>query len=134
MKRIVKISDGRASHVFMAGDNYQCAKDGSEIESYTANIGYVFDGAVFSLPPCRRLSRDDAEKGARLICDALIERAYASKRVSLYGYLAALSAKAAIGSVSDEQKHDLAVLLAAAERSEERRVGKECRSRWSPYH
>src|SRR2546430_14053176 len=25
-------------------------------------------------------------------------------------------------------------LLAAAMRSEERRVGKECRSRWSPYH
>src|SRR2546422_9684271 len=25
-------------------------------------------------------------------------------------------------------------LLAAAARSEERRVGKECRSRWSPYH
>ena len=25
-------------------------------------------------------------------------------------------------------------LLATAERSEERRVGKECRSRWSPYH
>src|SRR6266571_7752500 len=24
--------------------------------------------------------------------------------------------------------------LAVAERSEERRVGKECRSRWSPYH
>src|SRR2546430_17520779 len=26
------------------------------------------------------------------------------------------------------------VLLAGANRSEERRVGKECRSRWSPYH
>ena len=26
------------------------------------------------------------------------------------------------------------VLGAAAIRSEERRVGKECRSRWSPYH
>src|SRR5215211_8690901 len=25
-------------------------------------------------------------------------------------------------------------LLIAAKRSEERRVGKECRSRWSPYH
>ena len=25
-------------------------------------------------------------------------------------------------------------LLGRAERSEERRVGKECRSRWSPYH
>ena len=28
----------------------------------------------------------------------------------------------------------LAVNNAKAERSEERRVGKECRSRWSPYH
>ena len=28
----------------------------------------------------------------------------------------------------------LSTELAAAERSEERRVGKECRSRWSPYH
>ena len=27
-----------------------------------------------------------------------------------------------------------ALLLAALTRSEERRVGKECRSRWSPYH
>src|SRR5256885_6268027 len=27
-----------------------------------------------------------------------------------------------------------AVVLEASERSEERRVGKECRSRWSPYH
>ena len=25
-------------------------------------------------------------------------------------------------------------IYAASERSEERRVGKECRSRWSPYH
>ena len=25
-------------------------------------------------------------------------------------------------------------VTAGAERSEERRVGKECRSRWSPYH
>ena len=28
----------------------------------------------------------------------------------------------------------LALLLFALRRSEERRVGKECRSRWSPYH
>ena len=25
-------------------------------------------------------------------------------------------------------------IIVCAERSEERRVGKECRSRWSPYH
>ena len=29
---------------------------------------------------------------------------------------------------------DIGRLLAASSRSEERRVGKECRSRWSPYH
>ena len=27
-----------------------------------------------------------------------------------------------------------AVIVRSAKRSEERRVGKECRSRWSPYH
>ena len=32
-----------------------------------------------------------------------------------------------------EEKGRLEVLLGAG-RSEERRVGKECRSRWSPYH
>src|ERR1051325_10361768 len=30
--------------------------------------------------------------------------------------------------------HALPVALDRAQRSEERRVGKECRSRWSPYH
>src|SRR5580698_6309659 len=34
-----------------------------------------------------------------------------------------------------EQAEEVAELAqAAADRSEERRVGKECRSRWSPYH
>src|SRR5688572_31758916 len=28
----------------------------------------------------------------------------------------------------------LAIMMQRKERSEERRVGKECRSRWSPYH
>ena len=29
---------------------------------------------------------------------------------------------------------DIEIITLTAERSEERRVGKECRSRWSPYH
>src|SRR2546429_4116101 len=36
-----------------------------------------------------------------------------------------------LGSKVLEQARDL---LQRTERSEERRVGKECRSRWSPYH
>ena len=30
--------------------------------------------------------------------------------------------------------HNAAGIIPGANRSEERRVGKECRSRWSPYH
>ena len=33
-----------------------------------------------------------------------------------------------------EEKLRLVYLMNDAVRSEERRVGKECRSRWSPYH
>src|SRR2546421_2297172 len=40
----------------------------------------------------------------------------------------ALHLEAEIGSLESGKKADLIV------RSEERRVGKECRSRWSPYH
>src|SRR5438552_5589694 len=32
------------------------------------------------------------------------------------------------------EQHRVHALLQARARSEERRVGKECRSRWSPYH
>ena len=42
----------------------------------------------------------------------------------------ALSVVATVDGVSITE----AELIFAAERSEERRVGKECRSRWSPYH
>ena len=33
-----------------------------------------------------------------------------------------------------QQRTGCKILLAQKARSEERRVGKECRSRWSPYH
>ena len=36
--------------------------------------------------------------------------------------------------MTEEEKEAEAEKLAVMLRSEERRVGKECRSRWSPYH
>ena len=33
-----------------------------------------------------------------------------------------------------EKLYGKSILITGATRSEERRVGKECRSRWSPYH
>ena len=42
----------------------------------------------------------------------------------------AVAAGPAAGAAAAEEKSSFDVVL----RSEERRVGKECRSRWSPYH
>ena len=38
------------------------------------------------------------------------------------------------GRVQELEREVGQTLFTRAERSEERRVGKECRSRWSPYH
>ena len=40
----------------------------------------------------------------------------------------------ALGPAEYQRLYDLALAADRARRSEERRVGKECRSRWSPYH
>ena len=48
------------------------------------------------------------------------------KHTIVYGETMQSIAQMETGSVNDWIK--------IAERSEERRVGKECRSRWSPYH
>jgi len=37
-------------------------------------------------------------------------------------------------AAAPSERQVLAIVDAIEERSEERRVGKECRSRWSPYH
>ena len=36
--------------------------------------------------------------------------------------------------ILDKDKHKAIIIIGLTTRSEERRVGKECRSRWSPYH
>ena len=61
--------------------------------------------------------------GPRKAAEMFLERHpdAASFKVTLYGSLAATGK----GHMTD---------VAIIDRSEERRVGKECRSRWSPYH
>ncbi len=42
--------------------------------------------------------------------------------------------RAAEGLAEASQRLGIPVIFKSSFRSEERRVGKECRSRWSPYH
>ena len=51
------------------------------------------------------------------------------KLVLLAGSVLALSLTAVSAQAADQT-----YVVGAGARSEERRVGKECRSRWSPYH
>src|SRR2546427_208729 len=50
------------------------------------------------------------------------------------GISMAQTAEGALGKLSDNLQRMRELAVQAANRSEERRVGKECRSRWSPYH
>ena len=56
-------------------------------------------------------------------------RAALAERLTMSGVHHIRVGKIVVEDVTDDQ-----VGIAAAKRSEERRVGKECRSRWSPYH
>ena len=52
-----------------------------------------------------------------------------------FGYIELLTKEARKAMTGEfNQKHKGAGFGKIPERSEERRVGKECRSRWSPYH
>ena len=51
---------------------------------------------------------------------------------ALIGGAASVSTQCAADDVFTSDHHT--VLFEHQERSEERRVGKECRSRWAPYH
>ena len=42
--------------------------------------------------------------------------------------------EANVGGILSQQLDKLGIRAIVVQRSEERRVGKECRSRWSPYH
>src|SRR3712207_8932020 len=53
---------------------------------------------------------------------------FAFAGVLLWGLGASLGFPVGMSAAADDPAH------AASRRSEERRVGKECRSRWSPYH
>ena len=61
-----------------------------------------------------------------------IRRSATERRIPCYTSLD--TAKAAIEALADGASDYHVATTSAYVRSEERRVGKECRSRWSPYH
>ena len=52
----------------------------------------------------------------------------------LFGFLRMSTVAFTAQSLGAGETRELRAILVRGKRSEERRVGKECRSRWSPYH
>src|SRR5579862_6061380 len=74
--------------------------------------------------------RDETEKGAAQRRLAAARLAHEPEHLAF----AQLERDVVDGAHCGARPADEPVEEAAADRSEERRVGKECRSRWSPYH
>ena len=77
---------------------------------------------IAAAPVVAQDKQDLCENTAVIVGDAVTARADGA------------SAQDAVSAVRDAMDADSAYKAAVQPRSEERRVGKECRSRWSPYH
>src|SRR2546430_11550380 len=66
------------------------------------------------------------------ICDHVQRALAVARELDSHDPLAAEQRR--LGELCDRALEQLRIDGRQAERSEERRVGKECRSRWSPYH
>src|SRR2546426_93245 len=88
------------------------------------------EGGSVPAPSRRSRPRTPARPGSASVL------LYASRRSSGYNVTMTLPATSRQTRSFDDRADALAhfFLRAGEARSEERRVGKECRSRWSPYH
>src|SRR5256885_15212667 len=95
---------------------------------------------LFSPPEFSALAERDLSRTACVVLDIL--RATTSMMTALANGAEAIIPVLEISEALAMKQQQPEVLLAGerkglrirADRSEERRVGKECRSRWSPYH
>ena len=84
-------------------------------------------GGPESSNPIHEISSDKWEiyQGTLEITNPDVKKA--SIALNIYG-------KVYLDAIEVTEVEDISVQEKVVERSEERRVGKECRSRWSPYH
>src|SRR2546426_5356544 len=96
-------------------------------------VGAQFDARRFG----QALFGDSAAVTRLLAHLASVDVSYGRSQTSTYnrtGFLPSFGYQLALGGFESFRRQDGLLARSAADRSEERRVGKECRSRWSPYH
>src|SRR5256886_13553014 len=94
--------------------------------------------AVFFFSSRRRHTRFDCDWSSDVCSSDLPSLQLQLERLKSASFLETATNIIAIGKPGVGKSHCLAAVgyavIEAGYRSEERRVGKECRSRWSPYH
>jgi len=103
---------------------------GATPEEITTQVVFPIEDAVSTISGLDELTANISEGGARITCRFVLER-------DIEGAAQDVREKVA-GSMRSMPPNLLPLVIQKldpdADRSEERRVGKECRSRWSPYH
>src|SRR2546422_11283234 len=96
------------------------------VEPASADMRTVTADGEYRMGP-----RDTREDAVRLATEAA--KRHALEQVATY--LESVTVVTNLDVTSDEiRAYTAGLILVLDQRSEERRVGKECRSRWSPYH
>src|SRR5258705_9960633 len=89
---------------------------------------FVLLNLVFFFSSRRRHTRCLSDWSSDVCSSDLLEHDAARVRPPVDGFERLAQSELGVRRVGDER------LSVGSRRSEERRVGKECRSRWSPYH
>src|SRR3989475_9431284 len=100
-------------------------------------LGYHVISRVPPLLHTPLMSATNAMSGISLVGSLVVAGAHHSTLSTLFGFIAVTcSSTNVVGGflITDRMLKMFRKAPSPAERSEERRVGKECRSRWSPYH
>src|SRR3712207_9203896 len=112
--------------------------DSSPIEDYTGNLAvqfgdFVFDDPVASIDECRE--KDLTYARPLTVTVAFINRETGAIREQsvFMGDFPWMTERGTF-IITGTERVVVTQLVRSPGRSEERRVGKECRSRWSPYH
>src|ERR1044072_9102713 len=97
---------------------------------YAEALGHLFLAVVLELDKRKAVRFHASKTPAEYVGEARLAASAGSTLATLVAQLY----RHLFGAVPCDADQFAAFGAAAQERSEERRVGKECRSRWSPYH
>ena len=109
-------------------------KDNKKVALFLLAFFFYIDGVYTIIEMATSYGKDVGISDANLLMALLLTQVVAFPCAILFGKMTQKFETGKLISVCIIAYFAVAVYALQLDRSEERRVGKECRSRWSPYH